>query len=425
MQTLFRARSLSDWLVKIEGLHPETMKLGLERVAKIANELQLIRFDCPVIIVGGTNGKGSCVKFLETIFQSEGYLVGAYTSPHLLSLTERIRLAGQNIANNLLCQAFEVIEIARKDRPLTFFEFTTLSALWLYKQANLDVLILEVGLGGRLDAVNIVDADIAIITSIDLDHTAWLGNTREEIGYQKAGIFRPQGIAIYGDLSPPASLKQYAKFIHTELYCVGEDFSYTIYDQGWAFKSTKTKLNDLPLPALPIENAATAIMAVSKLEDRLPIRDAAILKGIKEAYLPGRFQVIENPSSVLDVAHNPGATRMLVEKIKFYGKKRKWVVVAAMLADKDMRNTLSPIVPYAKTWFLGSLKTQRGATSQVLAHHLQDFTGINCYTYDSVTAAFKAAASSLEPDTSILAFGSFYTVAEILNLRQKENLLRI
>lgn len=410
---------LADWLTKIETLHPKTIQLGVERVAKIAHKLDLHRFECPVITVGGTNGKGSCVKFLESILLSSDYRVGAYTSPHLLSFNERIRINNQLITDEILCEGFEVIDRARAEISLTFFEFTTLAALWAFKQAKLDVLILEVGMGGRLDAVNIMDSDIAIVTSVDIDHIEWLGSTREEIGYEKAGIFRPDSIAVCGDMTPPKSLVEYAAQQRTQLHTLDHDFNYTITSDYWNWKSEKASYENLPLPCLPIVNAASALMAISHLQKSMHIPLEAIKTGIYNAKLMGRFQVVKDPiSCILDVAHNPAAAKMLAKNLADLNSG-KLIAVVGMLADKDISNTFKELLPYIKEWHLGTLHVPRGASSTQLARRLQDFNGSEWYTYDCITEAFEQASAHLNSNDKILVFGSFYTVAEILNLLQR------
>lgn len=411
-------KTLSEWLSYIETLHVKAIDLKLDRVSKVANLLHLTSFECPIIIVGGTNGKGSCVKLLETILTLGGYQVGAYTSPHLLSFNERIRVANKNIDDETLCLAFEEIESKRKDIALTFFEFTTLAALWIFKNQPLDILILEVGLGGRLDAVNIVDSDVAIITSISIDHTDWLGTTRESIGFEKAGIFRRQKVAICGDLSPPDALLEYAQSLKTTLYCAGRDFSYELANDSWSWSSKESIFPKLPMPLLSIQNTSTVLMALMSLKKELPLSKDAITQGIKTANLQGRFQQFEQPyTCLLDVAHNPASSELLAKQIetKFHGSK--FIAVVGMLVDKDIAGTLKPLLPFIKEWHLGTLDVPRGASSQQLASHFQDFDATKWYTHKSISDAFKVAVS-LNTNEKILVFGSFYTVAEVLYLLQ-------
>lgn len=409
-------KSLDQWLPEIEKLHPQNIDLGLARIAKVAEQLGLTKFNCPVITVGGTNGKGSCVKTLESIFLAAGYKTGAYTSPHLLKFNERIRINNQMIDDASLSEAFEIITQHRNSIPLTFFEFTTLAALEIFRAQNLDVLILEVGLGGRLDAVNIVEPDISILTTIELDHMDWLGNTREEIAIQKAGIFRPLKPAIIGDKNPPAKLLEQAHDLNAQLYCINTDFSYETTQTSWTWQSKASILSDLPLPNLPMQNVATALMAI----DLFPkaISNSAIIEGINNAWLPGRFQKIVSPACILDVAHNPAAANLLASNIKNLKVSGNIKAVIGMLADKDIPNTLQPLLPFVKEWHLTHLPSDRTASASTLASHLQDFGQVSWYTYNNVSDAFNAAKNSLTTEDLIVVFGSFYTVAAVLNLFQ-------
>ncbi len=405
--------TLEAWLDKIETFHPKSVELGLERIGQLAKQLQIIKFDCPVIMIGGTNGKGSSVKYLETILALSGYRVGAYTSPHLLEFNERIRLNNANISNESLVDAFEVIESARQDLPLTFFEFTTLAALWIFKQAQLDVILLEAGVGGRLDAVNIVDADLAIIASIDLDHTEWLGNTREEIALEKAGIFRSGCSAVIGDEQPPVTIIDYAKQHQTKLYRVNHEYRYSVADHSWSFEDEGSFYEELPLPMLPIQNAATVLKALNLLATRLPVSIENIKEGLKTANLLGRFQVIDQPyPTILDVAHNPASASLLASKCQTVNEEL--VAVVGMLADKDITNTLTPFKSVIKHWYFGSLHVPRGTQATELASKLENIANQSSYTYDCVAEAYEAAGANLGNQQRILVFGSFYTVSKIL-----------
>jgi dihydrofolate synthase/folylpolyglutamate synthase len=405
--------TLEAWLDKIATFHPQSVALGLERIGQLAKKLQITQFDCPVVMIGGTNGKGSCVKYLETILTLSGYQVGAYTSPHLLAFNERIRLNNANASSELLVEAFEVIDRVRQDLQLTFFEFTTLAALWIFKQAQPDVILLEVGVGGRLDAVNIVDADIAIITSIDLDHTEWLGNTRQEIAFEKAGIFRSGSGAVIGDEQPPTTLLNYAEKNNTKLYRVNQEYQYFVSDSSWSFKDEHSFYEDLPLPKLPIQNAATALKALNLLAPRLPVSINNIKEGLQTANLLGRFQFIEQPyPTILDVAHNPASAKLLATKCQAI--KDELVAVVGMLADKDIINTLAPFKSRIKKWYFGSLHVPRGTQARELALKLENIDNQSSYTYDCVTEAYEAAGTNLVNQQRVLVFGSFYTVAEIL-----------
>lgn len=407
---------LADWLAKIASQHPREIDLGLERISQVATRMQVTEFVCPVITIAGTNGKGSCVKFLESILTAQGYRVGAYSSPHLLKFNERIRIANKDITDQALIQAFTQVEQAAQGSSLTFFEFTTLAALWLFQQAELQVLILEVGLGGRLDAVNLVDADIAIITSIDLDHTDWLGTTREKIASEKAGIFRPNQIAIVGDPRPPQSLLNVGNELGLHLLRIHQDFDYDVCEQQWQWQRNSETLLDLPLPNLPIQNAATALMAIKALDQHMTVTPQAIKIGLAQAQLMGRFQRVSfKVPCILDVAHNPASARLLAQKMRSLTPPAKVLGVVAMLNDKDILNTLGPLKGLVDQWFVANLHVPRGATAQQLASSLRDIDNDSCYTYDYVIDAFQAAASHATHQNIILVFGSFYTVAEVLH----------
>lgn len=407
-------KDLPAWLEQIEQMHPHDIDLGLSRIEEVASRLQVKKFTCPVIMVGGTNGKGSCVKFLEKILTVQGYQVGSYTSPHLLSFNERICFNGHPVADLDLIQAFEQVEAARKSTALTFFEFTTLAALWLFKHQPLEALILEVGLGGRLDAVNIVDADIAIITSIDIDHTDWLGHSREEIGFEKAGIFRKGRPAVIGAQIPPASVLRHAQVMGTPLFCLQSDFSYHQEESSWSFKQANDHWVSLPLPQLPVQNAACALMTLSLLKHDLPVSLEAIAQGIATASLPGRFQRYPALNCILDVAHNEASARLLAKQYRKLNHPGSLIAVVGMLKDKDIVNTLKPLKHLVSKWYFGSLSVARGAQAKDLVCALEDIDNANCYTYDCVTQAFESAYASRAQQDQILVFGSFYTVAQVM-----------
>ncbi len=404
---------IADWLDYLEQLNPHKIELGLGRCFEVANRLKLIEFKCPVVTVAGTNGKGSNVAFLEAIWQAAGYRTGAYISPHLLRFNERIRIAGKEIDDVNLCVAFVAIKQASQGIALTYFEFTTLAALWLFQRANLDVLILEVGLGGRLDAVNIVNADIAIIASVAIDHIDWLGDNRESIAKEKAGIFRPQQWAICGDVSPPHTLMEIAKELNTNLLCIGRDFSFTAKAIGWRWQMGNLILEDLPNPQLSLTNAATALAAVAKLQLQLPTSLQAIKVGLSHAFLPGRYQQLDQPVlTILDVAHNPAAANYLAQRLRGYHHRTFGVV--GMLADKDIPGTLAELIALVDAWFVGSLLGPRGAPADKIIAALEALGAEKCYNHTSVVAAYKDAVSKAKPEDRIVVFGSFHTVAEVL-----------
>lgn len=414
---------LTDWLSWLENLHPKTIELGLERVQQVAAKLQVLQPACPVITVGGTNGKGSCVAFMQTIYLQAGYRVGAYTSPHLLQYNERIQIDGQPVSDALIVQAFQAIEAVRGNISLTYFEYGTLAALWLFKQAALDIMILEVGLGGRLDAVNLIDADVAIIASIDLDHTEWLGTTREAIGTEKAGILRPNKPVVCGDLAPPLSLLNKARQLSSPLYCQEQDFRFAINatSQNATFiarlaTAKEMHLTELPLPILAPQNAATALMAISLLQPRLPVTISAIKTGLAIANVPGRFQLIRTQPNVwVDVAHNPAAAAMLATKLRQMPIAGKTYAVFSALQDKDVPGIIDKFADLINHWFIAPLPTVRSHTVMDLSKILQQKYGLNISAHSDILMAYQQALAQCQPCDRIIVFGSFYTVAAILN----------
>lgn len=395
-------KNLDDWFFHIKQIHKKRMELGLDRIAIVADRLELRTFSCPVITVGGTNGKGSCTKTLESIYSAAGYKTGLYTSPHLMEFNERIRIHNHNISDDTLIDAFEIIEHARQDVILSFFEFTTLAALWLFQQSDCDVLILEVGLGGRLDAVNIVDSDIAIVTSIALDHQDWLGNTRDAIAYEKASIARENKPFICGDLNPPARLFQTVEEKKAVLHLINRDFSYPVA---------------LPIPHLKPQNVAVAIAAVELLQNVLPVSVDQMAQGIRNTVLPGRFEIMSSPlPCILDVAHNPQASLWLAEQVQQLPRVQKTVAIVGMLKDKAMIETIEPLIPLVDVWCVCSLlleNEERGSDGAVIIEYLQTQHHKNCYNFLSVSDAMdyvKQQYCQAECDR-VLIFGSFYTVA--------------
>ncbi|MGB6976580.1 MAG: bifunctional tetrahydrofolate synthase/dihydrofolate synthase [Gammaproteobacteria bacterium] len=413
--------NLAEWLSYLEQLHPRTIELGLQRISAVAQKLSLKSFPHPVITVAGTNGKGSCVCFLETILRNAGYRVGAYTSPHLLHFNERIRINSQEIDDASLCVALQKIESARGDIPLTFFEFTTLAALLIFQHAQLDALILEVGLGGRLDAVNIIDADVAVITTIDLDHMDWLGQDRETIGCEKAGILRSNKPAVFGDTTPVNSIQQIADQLSSKLYCLNRDFYYEPIANGWHWYSPQQTWRNLPQPHLEIQNAASALMALSLLQNQLPVSETAIHQGLRQAKLAGRWQRLPLPiTCIADVAHNPHAARWVAKRLKQEPCTGRTLAVVGMLADKDIKNTLATLADAVDTWYVGSLSVARGASAQTLTAILALLTDKICYNCSSIELALQQAINACETSDRILIFGSFHTVEAGLKLLETQ-----
>ena len=401
--------------------------MGLARVAAVARTLD-IRIECPVATVGGTNGKGSTCAMLGAIYGHAGFRTGIYTSPHLLRFNERIRIGAADAADDEIVAALDAVETARSTTlssgaptPLTYFEFTTLAALWLFARAKLDVLILEVGLGGRLDAVNIVDADVAVITSIDIDHVDYLGSSREDIGREKAGIFRAGRQAVCGDPSPPRSLIDHAQAIDAPLWLAGRDFRFAAHAAQWTYEGPNSHLHGLPHPALrgayQIANAATALAAVDALRERLPVPANAVRAALSAVELPGRFQVLPGrPTIVLDVAHNPHAARILAETLGTMGFHPRTLAVFGMLADKDIEGVAEALAPRVDRWYVAPLPGPRGASARRIVEALRR-AGVRedtVATYESVHDAFDAAHNDAIDTDRIAAFGSFLTVAAAL-----------
>ena len=404
-------KTLADWLTYAETLSPKSIQLGLERIVGVAQKLGVTTFACPVITVAGTNGKGSCVAFLSSILQRSGYRVGAYTSPHLLTFHERIQINSVNVGDEDLLAAFATVEQARGSVPLTYFELTTLVALILFQQASLDAVILEVGLGGRLDAVNCVESDLAIITTIAMDHMDWLGNTREAIAREKAGIFRPGKPAICGDIDPPDSIYEVAEAIGAILFPLSHsDFLWERVPEGRVRESGE----GIPLH-LPLQNAATALMGLDCLQGRLPVTLEAIRSGLREAFLPGRFQRFSKPCQIiLDVAHNPAAAQLLAQRLQAELCSGKTLAVVSILADKDIPQTLAPLLPIVNNWYIAGLDIPRGASADTMGQHLRHL-GIQDFVQQSnVLDAFKMAVNACGVKDRILVFGSFHTIEPVL-----------
>lgn len=403
-------RSLADWLSWLEGHHPRAIDLGLERVGAVADRLGVRAPACPVITVGGTNGKGSTVAILAGIYRAAGLKVGAYTSPHILRFNERVAIDGRPVADTTLVAAFEKVEAARGEVSLTYFEFTTLAAFVIFREAALDVAVLEVGLGGRLDAVNLVDADVAVVTSIGVDHVEYLGASRELIAVEKAGIFRRGRPAICGDADPPPTLLAQAQQTGAVLSCRGRDFDFREEGGGWAWHDAHRVLTGLPKPALALENAATALAALYAAP--VPVAEAALREGLRQAALPGRLQAVaESPLLLLDVAHNPQGAAFLMRQLPRARPGQRTFAVFAMLADKDIAGVVDACLGRIDSWFAAALEAPRGAPADLLSRLLRArgcHVGGECRT---VAAALEAARQQARPADRILVFGSFHTVA--------------
>ncbi len=412
------ARTLADWLAFIEHQHPASIALGLERVDAVRARLDA-RLDCPVITVGGTNGKGSICAMIDAILRAAGYRVGRYLSPHLLRYNERVHIDGQQARDAALCESFAAVEQARADVPLTYFEFGTLSAFWLFARARLDAVVLEVGLGGRLDAVNAVDPDCAVLGAIGVDHTEYLGACREAIGREKAGILRAARPAVIGDANPPQSLLDAARSIGARLLRLGDAFGYEPQGGQWRYWGPSGRRVSLAYPALrgqmQLANAASAICALEALEARLPVSMQDVRRGLARVTLPGRFQILPGrPSVVLDVAHNLQAAETLAANLGASGFSPETIAVVGMLADKDIDGVLAALAPRVTRWELASLPAPRGASAAQLEAALRR-AGVRAAATCHATplAAYRAARERAGDDDKIVVFGSFLTVGEI------------
>jgi dihydrofolate synthase/folylpolyglutamate synthase len=413
---------LAGWLVYVERLHPKTIELGLERVRVVLDRLALPKF-CPIVVVGGTNGKGSTCAMLEACLHAGGYRVGCYTSPHLLRYNERVRIAGREIDDGPLAAAFAEVERARGDTPLTYFEFGTLAAWAAFAHARVDALVLEIGLGGRLDAVNAFEPDCAVLTSVALDHMEYLGDTRERIGWEKAHIFRPGRPAIVGDPAPPAAVIDHARAIGAVLTCIGRDFGYEADRQQWRYWGPGGTRGGLAHPALrgasQLGNAATAIAALDSLRHCLPVTAQAIRDGLARVELSGRFQVLPGrPVVILDVAHNPQAAAVLSANLADMGAFRRTVAVVGMLRDKDLVGVVGRLAGRIDRWYAATLDPPRGATADEVAGAIKAACpGAVVEAFATPRAALAAAREAAEQGDRIVAFGSFYTVADVMAAR--------
>ncbi len=415
-----RFSTLDDWLRWQETLHPRTIDLGLERVRTVLRRLQPRPPAQTIITVGGTNGKGSCVAFLDAMLRAAGYRVGAYTSPHLLRYNERIRINGIEAVDAALCRVFDRIDAVRGDVSLTYFEFGTLAALELFREAGVEVAVLEVGLGGRLDAVNIMDADAALVVSVALDHTDWLGSDRDSIGYEKAGIYRPDRPAVCADPDPPPRLIQYAEDINTRLLRVNRDYHFARTGSTWRWQSSACCLDHLPLPTLAghhqLGNAAAALMTLTSLDDRLPVSPEAICAGLISAELPGRHQIIPGPVEwILDVAHNPHAAKVLADHLRARPcAGRTWAMIG-LLADKDAPGVIEALTDTIDAWCAITLDGNRGRTGDELAALLRA-TGARAEAAD-IQEACRIIQTTACPGDRIVVLGSFHTVAPVLAIQ--------
>lgn len=433
--------TLFDWLCYLQRIHSRPVEMELGRVDRVRSELGLAPA-FPLITVAGTNGKGSSCVMLEAILSRAGYRVGCYTSPHLLRYNERVRIGRQEASDAQLCHAFHLVEAARiaSGVSLTYFEFGTLAAMQLFIESNVDVAILEVGLGGRLDAVNVFDTDCAVLTSVEFDHMDYLGSTREQIGFEKAGIFRRGKAAVCSDPDVPASVRAHARAIGANFLHIGEHFGYAIKASGWSWRGPGGVRSALPYPALrgacQLFNASAVLAALDTLRHVLPVTMADIRQGLLEVVWPGRFQVLPGrPVTVVDVAHNPAAARALAANLDSMGRHSKTYAVFAMLKDKDIAGVARALAERVDVWLIAGIDALRGAAAEEVAHALREAgigvdarvgegesdgeKVIRCFEHPAAAYAFayEQASRNSRGNDRICVFGSFHTVADVLQYR--------
>lgn len=443
-------KTLADWLLWQESLHISEIDLGLERIGKVAERLNLLTPTFPIITVAGTNGKGSTVAFLDTILCAEGYKTGAYTSPHLVNYNERIRLDGAQTSDELIIEAFTAIDKARysdqanteksEEVSLTYFEFSALAAMYIYQQHNVDVAILEVGLGGRLDATNLWDTSLAIITSIGVDHIDWLGDDRELIAIEKAGIMRKNTPAISGDLNPPSTIQSETKRIGSQLQQINSEFFFELENtnkpiNSWYWKNSETSLS-LVIPKMQgefqLNNAATAIAGLLSVKSLLPVSSKAINEGLKTAQVIGRLQTLhENPDWLIDVAHNPHAAKQLAKYIKETPKQGKTYALFSMLRDKDIIGVVNEMDSCIDEWHIFPTQGSRGLNlqelKQVFIQHQKSSNNeqyteqettqdqlSNIISHENFDDASETVKNIMKDEDRVVAFGCFLVISEIL-----------
>ena len=409
--------TLAHWLQWQETLHPRKIDPGLERVSVIAARMGVLQPARTVVTVGGTNGKGSCVAMLQAMLRSAGYRVGSYTSPHLLRYNERIRIDGRDVDDESLCTAFQAVDEARGETTLSYFEFGTLAALRLFCDSSLDAVLLEVGMGGRLDAVNVVDPDVAMVTSIGVDHVQWLGDNRESIAREKAGIFRTGRPAIGCESSPPASLIQAAREVGAVWYGLGDQYDYAAHGESWDWTGPSARYAGLPLPALSgahqLSNASGVLMALELLREHLPVSAAAIRNGLQVVALPGRCQRIPGAvEMILDVSHNPHGALRLAQTLELFPCAGRTHLVLGMLDDKDVGGFVTALSAAVDHWYPAGLENPRGLSSDELSRRMRDLLSPDTmHPCPDVPAACRLAGARAAPGDRIVVCGSFFTVA--------------
>ncbi|MCG8325617.1 MAG: bifunctional tetrahydrofolate synthase/dihydrofolate synthase [Thiotrichales bacterium] len=421
-----RFNKLADWLRWQEGLHFKSIELGLDRCRAVAKKMGLLDPGFAVISVAGTNGKGSSVAMLDAILNAAGYRTGCYTSPHLVHYNERVRIQCRQVDDATLCDAFDRIDQARGNISLTYFEFGTLAALDIFNRENIDIAILEVGLGGRLDAGNILEADVALVSTIELDHEFWLGKNRESIALEKAGIFRPETPAVCSDPNPPRSMIKHAQELNTPLDLLNQDYKFIPRDGCWDWKTLNVELRDLPRPCpynyYQMQNAAGVLRALRHLHDTHPVSESAIHEGLRQVKFPGRFQVLPGDICIiLDVAHNQNAAHVLAENIRSLGHKGKNHVLIGMLNDKDHSAVFKELQLIADSWHIVELDSERKTGCDVLLEELNSMHDNKPRkTHEKISRAIRYIKQHADVGDQIIVTGSFLTVGEALRHLQRD-----
>lgn len=407
--------SLQEWLFYLEHRHHQEIQLGLERIRLVASKLKLEKTNCPVILVAGTNGKGSTVAALESLYSTAGYRVGVYTSPHLITFNERIRFQCQPINDEALCTAFSLIETAREHITLTYFETVTLAALWYFSHVSPDLIVLEVGMGGRLDATNIIDADLAIITTIDLDHQEYLGTTREAIGREKAGILRAGTSFIYADTNPPHSVIEQAQQLNVKTFVNGDSYVIQEEEDDWELNFAGQCYTHLPKPKINLQAAAAAVVASLILEKKLPVQEQIWSQFMQEVFIPGRLQLESGDIQVLyDVAHNAQSVALLAKTITQFPLRGKIHAVFSALKDKDIAALIKPMSKLVDCWYPAELQGKRALSSESLMNYFHNAEIYPNFCYNTPLIAFEKAFNQAQAGDLIVVYGSFHTVGQIM-----------
>jgi dihydrofolate synthase/folylpolyglutamate synthase len=411
-------KTLHDWLSWQESLHLSAIDLGLDRIRIVAERLHLLSPSFKIITVAGTNGKGSTVAMLDSILRADGYITGVYTSPHIIHYNERIQVNGSQASDERICQAFAEIEQARDDVSLTYFEFGTLAAMLIFQQQGVDVAVLEVGLGGRLDAANLWDADVAVITSIGIDHVAWLGNDREKIGFEKAGIMRADRPVVCGDPDPPASIAEHAKAINAHLFQYGEHYLWQKSEKHWNWQHEDRSYSQLPLPSLQgdiqLQNAATVLAALAVSD--LAITETGIRQGLQTAVLMGRLQKVQDePEVLLDVAHNAHAAKELGIYLRNHKKQGKTRAVFSILADKNIEDLIPYLADVVDEWYVSTLNDPRAMSKDSIVQALQKMECTVSGSYNTIDKAMDQALKQSWAKDRVVIFGSFLVISEVIS----------